>query len=131
VSALPQGIEEGDFERIEAAVRETERGRWFLDEFARRVRTAEGARMASALDRLEERAALRQAADDEARHQVRRVASLLGTLVECLNAREADYALDWPGANALAAPQGEAEARPDTLALIDSLSVVDKLKLFR
>ncbi len=131
MSALPQGIEEGDFERIEAAVRETGRGRWFLDEFARRVRASEGARVASALDRLEVRAALREAADDEARGQIRRVVSLLGALLEGLNAREEEPSLDWPGADTLAAPQGEGEARLDTLALLDTLSVADKLKLFR
>ncbi len=131
MSVLPQGVQEGDFERIEAAVRETERGRWFLDEFADRVRTAEGARVAGALDRLEARAALGQAADDETRDRIRRVVSLLAELVERLNAHEENPATERPCVSALAAPQGEAEARLDALALIDALSVADKLKLFR
>jgi len=131
VSVLPQGVQEGDFERIEAAVRETERGRWFLDEFARRVRAAEGARVASALDRLEARAALGQAAEDETRNHIQRVVSMLAALVECLNAREEKPAVERPGVNALAAPRSGAEARLDAFALLDALSVADKLKLFR
>lgn len=42
----------GDFEALEAAVRETPRGRAFLDEFARRQRAAETDRLASAIERL-------------------------------------------------------------------------------
>ena len=37
----PPPIDERDFDAIEAAVRETERGRWFLTEFARRNRLGE------------------------------------------------------------------------------------------
>ncbi|MFN3892423.1 MAG: hypothetical protein ACK4MV_18670 [Beijerinckiaceae bacterium] len=43
------------FETIEAAVMETERGRWFLREFARRVRAADLDRIESALARIEQR----------------------------------------------------------------------------
>ena len=68
---------------------------------------------------------------DETRDRIRRVVSMLATLVECLNAHEEKPAIERPGVNVLAAPRGEAEARPDALALIDALSVADKLKLFR
>ena len=44
-----------EYEAIAAAVAETPRGRWFLDEFARRVRAAEIARVEAALGRIESR----------------------------------------------------------------------------
>ena len=44
-----------DYEAIESAVMETERGRWFLREFAARNRNADTAQILQVLDRLEER----------------------------------------------------------------------------
>jgi hypothetical protein len=44
-----------DFETIEAAVMETERGRWFLAEYARRLRERETAQIAGSLERIEAR----------------------------------------------------------------------------
>ena len=49
----PAGLTEPDFERIEAAVLETERGRWFLGEYARRIRAEETKALAAALARIE------------------------------------------------------------------------------
>ncbi len=49
----PQGISESDYEAIEDAVMETARGRWFLKEFARRMRAAETAGLLTALQRIE------------------------------------------------------------------------------
>eukprot|EP01037_Dinobryon_pediforme_P027946 gene27946-31019_t len=49
--ATPQAIE--DFETIEAAVMDTERGRWFLSEFARRHRQADTLAIVDKLDRIE------------------------------------------------------------------------------
>lgn len=49
----PDGITEADYEAIHAAVVETARGRWFLAEFARRAREAEGERVLEAIARLE------------------------------------------------------------------------------
>lgn len=46
---------EFDFETILAAVMETARGRWFLDEHARRVRAAELERIETSLARIERR----------------------------------------------------------------------------
>ena len=46
-------IGESDFEAIESAVMETERGRWFLKEFARRNRTADTEILLDAIARLE------------------------------------------------------------------------------
>lgn len=53
VTPPPPGLTEADYERIEAAVMETARGRWFLTEFARRVREGESAHLLHALGRLE------------------------------------------------------------------------------
>jgi len=53
LTTLPHGIEPQDYERIEAAVMETARGRWFLLEYARRQRADETGRVLAALDRLE------------------------------------------------------------------------------
>lgn len=50
---LPSLASPHDFDLIEAAVKETERGRWFLDEYARRNRHAETQRVLDALARLE------------------------------------------------------------------------------
>lgn len=44
-----------DFEAIEAAVMETERGRWFLREYARRLRESDNSRIEAALARIESR----------------------------------------------------------------------------
>jgi len=49
----PEGITESDYEAIEDAVMETARGRWFLKEYARRMRAAETASLRSALERIE------------------------------------------------------------------------------
>jgi hypothetical protein len=50
----PEGISEGDYEAIEAAVVETVRGRWFLAEYARRSRVDEVRQMLDGLARLEQ-----------------------------------------------------------------------------
>ncbi|MBX9757970.1 MAG: hypothetical protein K2Y29_04270 [Beijerinckiaceae bacterium] len=44
-----------DFDEIEAAVMETERGRWFLQEYARRLRESDNSRIEAALARIESR----------------------------------------------------------------------------
>jgi len=51
---LPTGLKATDFEEIESAVLETERGRWFLTEYARRIRSEGADSMLSALGRIEE-----------------------------------------------------------------------------
>lgn len=64
--APPTGLYPEDYERIEAAVMETVRGRWFLMEFARRLRAAETERLAQAIDRLERYVARRAEEREEA-----------------------------------------------------------------
>ncbi len=53
MALLPQGMSENDYEAIEAAVTETVRGRWFLNEFARRNRAGELRQILDAMTRLE------------------------------------------------------------------------------
>lgn len=48
-----QQISENDYEAIEAAVKETARGRWFLDEFAQRNRHADTQLVLDAIQRLQ------------------------------------------------------------------------------
>jgi len=65
--APPTGLYPEDYERIEDAVMETVRGRWFLLEFARRQRAEETERLVLAVDRLERvavRAEEQEAASD-------------------------------------------------------------------
>jgi hypothetical protein len=57
--APPTGLYPEDYDRIEAAVMETVRGRWFLLEYARRQRAAETDRLVQAVDRLERYVATR------------------------------------------------------------------------
>ena len=54
ILAPPEGISEGDYDTIEAAVIETVRGRWFLAEFARRSRVDEMRQVLDAIGRLEQ-----------------------------------------------------------------------------
>lgn len=48
-------LDDEDYEAIAAAVMETARGRWFLDEYARRNRQADTTVILSAIDRLDQR----------------------------------------------------------------------------
>jgi hypothetical protein len=57
--APPTGLYPEDYDRIEAAVMETVRGRWFLLEYARRQRASETERLVQAVDRLERYVATR------------------------------------------------------------------------
>lgn len=49
----PAGLESEDFDAIREAVMETPRGRWFLDEFSTRLRSAETSRLHDSMRRLE------------------------------------------------------------------------------
>lgn len=50
---VPLSLSQADYDAIEAAVVETNRGRWFLAEFARRNRHADTTMLLAAIDRLE------------------------------------------------------------------------------
>ena len=127
MAASPRGVEEGDYELIEAAVCETARGRWFLDEFARRMRSAEIAELVRAIDRLDGRAASRQGQDEQAREYLHRVVALLAPLIDELDARAETF----PGEPDPSGIVSDDEGALRTLRALDALSVAEKLKLFR
>ena len=91
----PQGLNEADYEAIEAAVTETVRGRWFLNEFARRNRAAELRQLLDAMSRLEGAVASGQAAvappaDPSVRLLMQRIKEIAGQLdMLSLDMREA------------------------------------------
>jgi hypothetical protein len=126
VTVPPLGIEDGDFERIKEAVRETARGRWFLDEFARRVRADDTARFLIAVERLEEQAATRSVADAEGRRQRQRILSLLSAIVDHLDPRVAHLSEALP-----VEPGRGADAACDMRAQLDRSSVPGDLEFAR
>ncbi len=111
-----------NFEQIEAAVQETERGRWFLREFSRRQRALDTAELLTALERL-----------------TRRVTAYESFLAQSLRgagkgdeAPQAPYgfgvAEDAPPASPR--PRGDLSERLVALREIDALDVAAKVKLF-
>ena len=80
----PQGMNEVDYEAIEAAVTETVRGRWFLTEFARRNRLAETRQLLDAMSRIESAVAGGQvalpSADPSIRLLIQRIKEIAGQL---------------------------------------------------
>ena len=129
LQAPPEGISPTDFEAIEDAVMETERGRWFLAEFIRRRRAEDTVCILAAIGRLEGRAARADAAETRARLEADRAAVVLSELASLLRDwRPLDErrALSHAGRDA----GGELEARLAALAELDALDVEKKLKLF-
>ena len=53
MSVQSEGYRNESFESLEAAVLETQRGRWFLEEYARRQRSAETLAILEILKKLE------------------------------------------------------------------------------
>jgi hypothetical protein len=127
--APPEGISFADFEAIEDAVMETERGRWFLAEFIRRRRAEDTVHILAAISRLEGRAARADTAEARARLEADRAAGILSELASLLR--------DWRPqderralSRAAHEAGGELEARLAALAELDALDVEKKLKLF-
>ena len=125
----PEGISPADFEAIEDAVMETERGRWFLAEFIRRRRAEDTVCILAAIGRLEGRAARADAAEARTRLEADRAAVILSELASLLR--------DWrPQQERRALSHtahvagGELEARLAALVQLDALDVEKKLKLF-
>jgi hypothetical protein len=126
--APPEGPVGDDFEQIEAAVMETERGRWFLREYSRRLRAAETVEILAAIERLavrgpEELIARREAAEATA------------AMIEALQKLSA-FALGAIGRET-APPRtrrpegsGELDRRLSALKELDALDVEAKVKLF-
>jgi hypothetical protein len=124
--ALPQGISPADFEAIEDAVMETERGRWFLAEFIRRRRAEDTVRIVAAIERLEARA---EAAAARERLEADRAVGIVGELASLLRDLRRVEMRALPPSTTLVARSaaGDLEAR---LAELDALDVEKKLKLF-
>jgi len=137
----PQGMSESDFDAIEAAVMETERGRWFLAEFARRRRAEDTARILAAVDRLEAGKSEVNVAEARARLDAERAAGLMRELAELIkelrpvrDARARTSALaviasSRPPATAVE-PARDLESRLAKLVHLDALDVEEKLNLF-
>jgi hypothetical protein len=132
-SALPERISPPDFEAIEAAVMETERGRWFLAELLRRRRAEDTALIMAAIDRLDARATEAHTAEANARLVVDRVAGVLNDIASLLRdlrpVGEGSSLPNSPGRSARGV-NGELEARLAALAGLDALDVEKKLELF-
>jgi hypothetical protein len=139
----PTGLDETDFEAIEAAVLETARGRWFLAEYARRCRAREAERILSAVDRLEGAAEAARAQEAGARRDAERAAELVRQLAELVRAVK-DGGLVAGSAAAATEPQtgpppaasaaksparGSLEARLQALVSFDRLPLAQKLEL--
>ncbi len=142
----PTGLNEADFESIEAAVMETARGRWFLAEYARRCRAEDTARILSAVDRLENAAAAARAQEANTQFDVERAEALVRQLAEIVSAAEtgrsnwaelATARSDEPppeplqarGASPPTAAKGSIEARLQALVRFDRLPLAQKLQL--
>lgn len=132
--APPTGLYPEDYERIEAAVMETVRGRWFLLEYARRQRAEETERLVLAVDRLERAAARveeQEAASDWRlpRRLVERTQEFARTLrasgVEEKLCAQAD-ALVEQFSKLLDAPAAEPEEAPRAIVEAAAIEIVDE-----
>ncbi len=134
----PNGLTEADFDTIESAVMETQRGRWFLTEYARRRRVEDAARVLDALDRLEARAmrgeverARIRVESERAAEVIRQLAQVLKELRPLAEARGRTKIM----ANRTVAvrPEGKPrglEQRFAALVELDGQTLEDELKLF-
>jgi len=120
--SLSADLAVADFETVHSAVLETERGRWFLSEFARRQRAVETSEILTAVDQL-----------------TRRVVSYETFLAQMLSAREMrarsgiellDVAETRAAAPVGLRPRGDLSRRLDALREIDELGAEAKLKMF-
>ncbi len=129
----PEGLTADDFERIEAAVMETERGRWFLQEFARRQRADATAEIVAAIAALEARLAVREMSAVDARRDAARAAACLAEAVQRLHAFAIEVDAAPAGAPALTREgplAGHLERRLAGLQALDALDPAAKAKLF-
>ncbi len=140
----PEGLTDEDFERIEAAVMETERGRWFLQEFARRLRAAETTEILAAVERLAARDASRDRGEQIAKRNAAEAALALVEALQKLSAFATGASPDDRAASEPAPadaepkipprkrpePAGELDRRLAALKELDALDVEAKVKLF-
>jgi len=145
LSGPPPDTDRADFETIEAAVMETERGRWFLAEFARRVRAREAGHLLRALDRLEGLLLRTRAEEARASASARQATNLARELADLLArvtveggrpllksaepgvGERREFPKRPPGAPAI----GSIEARLLALADIEGPPVTRRLDVFR
>jgi hypothetical protein len=80
---------DADFDAIEAAVMETERGRWFLREYARRNRNADTEAVLAELRRFEKMAQ----ADDETARRLERIRASLLAMTATINRTKGEVGL--------------------------------------
>jgi hypothetical protein len=132
----PNGLTEADFDTIETAVMETQRGRWFLTEYARRRRVEDAARVLDALDRLEARAMRGEVERARIRVESERAAEVIRQLAQVL--KELRPLAEARGRTKIMAdrvrPQGRKsvglEQRFAALVELDGQTLEDELKLF-
>jgi hypothetical protein len=110
-----------NFEEIESAVQETERGRWFLREFARRQRAVETAEILTALERLTRRMA---AYESQISRSPRQSVSNEEPPTETLAAVETETP------RSPCRPRGDLSERLAALREIDALEIEEKVRLF-
>lgn len=126
--------DDGEYERIEAAVLETDRGRWFLQEFARRRRVEASGEILAAIARLESRGMGREREVAEARRDAARAAATLADTVRRLHGFALGVGDGDAEADAAVAPPEPAEGRLgrrlEALQALDGLDVSAKMKLF-
>ena len=91
---------EGDFEAIYATVRQSARGRWFLDEYARRNRNADTNLVLAAIERIE--TVVRDGREREAYHSVRGDLLEMARTIAVTRAEVAETK-----------PEGRAESKPE------------------
>ena len=137
----PEGLTDDDFARIEVAVMETERGRWFLQEYARRLRASETTEVLAALERLAARDPHRDGGEHLARRDAAEAAVAMVEALQKLSAfalgaiprdeapREAPTKIT-PQARPLPGGSGELDRRLSALKELDALDIESKVKLF-
>lgn len=142
----PRPFGDDAYEEIERAVMETTRGRWFLAEFARRIRSAETREVLETLGRMEGLLLKPQARDlppplpravsdapvDAMMQRLQSaISAMSGTAPTVSDTRQPDASQ--PDARQPDAPEQAGPAAnpaPETLAALDAMSPADRLKLF-
>jgi hypothetical protein len=110
---------EGDFDAICETVKASERGRWFLEEYARRNRNADTAQVLAAIGRIE--GVVRDSRDREAYQSVR--ADLLD-MARTIAVTRADVA----ESKVEAAPEVKSESEPPAAAGSDVFTMAERIQ---
>ena len=123
-----------DFDALESAVMETTRGRWFLAEYARRIRSAESRQIIQSLARLENLMQPGRVAPPPPPLPKVTNDAPVDALMQRLQSAIAEMssgAVDEPEmAGDKAQPGQKSGTTPKTFAEIEAMSPADRLKLF-